>query len=130
MKKILFSSILFFVGVFNMYAQPDFQKINDAFKKADLTTLSIYFDANLEVSIFDKDDSYSKAAAIQLLNTFFEKEKPTNATLMHKGSNGNGVFYAISNMTTREKTYRIYVYFQQKNNTHLIQEIRIDNIEK
>jgi len=105
----------------------DIASIIKALNTGDATTLSTYFDSDVELSILDNEDIYSKAEASKIIQTFFADNATKSFEKAHSGqSRGNDSQYVIGNLTTSVGAYRVYIYMKVSGTNYLIQELRID----
>lgn len=105
----------------------DLSSITKALNSGDATTLSKYFDSDVELSILDNEDFYSKAEASKIVTTFFNDNITKSFTRAHSGqSKGSDSQYVIGNLSTSVGTYRVYIYLKISGSKALIQELRID----
>ena len=88
--------------------------------------LSKRFDTNIEITILDQEDLYSKAQAEAVVKAFFAKNKPSGFELIHQGSSKEGSKYGIGNMMTSNGTFRTYVMVKKKGDQYFIQELRFE----
>ena len=95
-------------------------------KSGNARELSKHFDSNIEITILDTEDVYSKAQAEVVVKDFFTKNKPTAFELIHQGSSKEGSKYGIGNMTTAKGVFRTYVFVKQKGSAYYIQELRFE----
>jgi hypothetical protein len=98
-----------------------------ALKTGNATELSKYVDDNIEISLPDKSDSYSKAQAVMILQDFFVNNGVKNFEVAHKGDNGGSQF-CIGTLQTRSGNYRTTVFMKTKNGRQLVKEIRFQSI--
>ena len=107
--------------------EEDITSITKALNSGDATTLSKYFDSDVELSILDNEDIYSKAEASKIVQTFFADNATKSFAKAHSGqSKGNDSQYVIGNLTTSVGAYRVYIYMKVSGKNYLIQELRID----
>ena len=85
------------------------------------TELSKYVDDNIEISLPDKSDNYSKAQAMLILQDFFANNGVRSFEVTHKGDNGGSQF-CIGTLQTRSGNYRTTVFMKTKNNPHFGEE--------
>lgn len=105
---------------------PNFALIAAAISNGNADALSKYFDADVEIAIFDKEESYPKDVAATVMKDFFTKNKPKSFTQVHQGaSKGKDTQYSIGEISTATGNYRIYLYMKIVNDLYIIQEIRI-----
>jgi hypothetical protein len=101
--------------------------IQKALSEGDASTLSNYFDANLEITLLDKYDVFDKTKATEALRNFFAKNKPRTYNTVHHGSSkGSASHYTIGDMQTTGGNFRVSIYYKSSGNNVLIQEIRIE----
>ena len=101
--------------------------ITKAIENGDANALGAYFDSNVELAILDDEDIYDKAEAIKVLGQFFNEHKPKAFSQVHKGvSKNSDSQYAIGNLVSGSKTFRVYVYMKKAAGQNMIQEMRID----
>ena len=107
--------------------EEDITSITKALNSGDATTLSKYFDSDVELSILDNEDIYSKAEASKIVQTFFADNATKSFAKAHSGqSKGSDSQYVIGNLTTSVGAYRVYIYMKVSGKNYLIQELRID----
>ena len=103
-----------------------FDNIADAMRKGDASGLAQYFVGNVEISVKDAQNSYSKSQAEVVLKNFFGSHAPKSFTIAHQGTSPEGSKYFIGNLSTAAGTYRTYVYAKQNGPNYSIQEIRFE----
>jgi hypothetical protein len=128
MKRIIF--ILFLSPLIWSFTTdplpPNFSPIATAISTGNADALSKYFDADVEISIFEKEDTYEKEKATGLMKDFFTKNKPKSFSQLHQGaSKGKDTQYTIGEVQTTSGNYRVYLYMKIANDAYVIQEIRI-----
>jgi hypothetical protein len=127
MKNLLF---LLFFAPFTLIADqgnPSLEAISKALSSGDADALAPYLADNVEVSILDNEQVYSKAKATEVLRSFFSSNKPKTFNQVHQGtSRGNSDQYCIGNLSASTGSYRVYLYLKVSGTTTTIQEIRFD----
>lgn len=102
-------------------------QISTAIRKGDAQALSQFFDQSVEVAILDDEDTYDKAEAKAVVQSFFTKHKPTSFSQVHKGaSKGKSAQYCIGNLKSGNKSFRVYLFLKVSGGKHIIQELRFD----
>ncbi|HWC53267.1 MAG TPA: DUF4783 domain-containing protein, partial [Chitinophagaceae bacterium] len=90
--KALFTSLLVaplvLLSAFTL--QNDIDGVIGALRSGNAEELSKYFDDNVELTLPDKSDNYSKAQAVLIMRDFFNNNNVTNFEVKHKGDNGGG----------------------------------------
>ena len=101
--------------------------ISKAISEGDATTLGNYFDANVELTLVDKQDVLDKTQATAAVKDFFAKNKPRAFNPVHQGtSKGNSSHYTIGDMPTASGNFRVYLYYKTSGTNVIIQEMRIE----
>jgi hypothetical protein len=124
MRKIIFLStvvIAFLLSAFKPIVGLD--DVIDALKAGNAQELSKHIDDNVEISLPDKTDNYSRAQAVMVLKDFFNNNGVTGFDVQFKGENGGGQ-YCIGNLKTKSGVYRTTVFMKTKEGKQLIKEIR------
>jgi hypothetical protein len=99
--------------------------IKQAFSYGDSKKLSNYIGATLELSILDNESIYSKSQALMIIQNFFDKYPPTGFVILHQGSKASSK-YAIGNLTTNNKTFRVTLLLKIRENQNILHQLRIE----
>lgn len=83
---------------------------------------------NLSLTILDKNNTYSKAQAQQIIKDFFAKNSVKAFELKHKGNSPNGK-YAIGTLSTSGGNYRVNIFMKADGSKEIIKELRFQLIE-
>ena len=113
----IFSSFKLFVGIDDVIA---------AMRVGNSSQVSKYFDNNVEISMPDKSNSYSKSQAELVLKDFFASNPVKGFEIIHKGENA-GSQYCIGTLQTRNGPYRTTIFMKQKGDGQVLQELRFEN---
>ena len=128
MKQIftLFCASLFFaISAFKPISGLD--DVINSLRSGNATELSKYVDDNIEISLPNKSDSYSRQQAVMILQYFFNTNGVKGFDVVHKGDNGGSQF-CIGTLQTRSGNYRTTVFMKTKNGKQLVKEIRFQSI--
>lgn len=129
MKKafILIVGIVLSTGLAR--SQKMLDDISAALRTGNAPALAAYFHATLDVTVLQKQGTYSKSQAEQVVKGFFTDNKPSNFTINHNGTSGEGSKYIIGALATSTGEYRVYIYFKNLNGVELIQTLRFETEE-
>lgn len=119
---ILFSSI-------GWSQQKESEIIANALISGDVSSIANYFPANLDMTVIETEDVFSKAQAIQILNQFFKKNQPTNFIVKHQGASQNDDYYQIGTLKTSNGDYRVTYFIRKDGGEVLIKRLRIESNE-
>lgn len=129
MKKVLSITLLgLSVLLFSFTMQDSMDGVIGALRSGNSSELSKYFDDNVELTLPDKSDSYSKAQAQLIVKDFFGNNGVKGFELKHKGDSPGGHF-CIGTLQTNAGNYRTNVFMKVKNGKEVLKEIRFQSIE-
>jgi hypothetical protein len=128
MKKslLLISIVLLVFMISGFKAASGLDDVIKALRSGNATELAKYVDDNIEISLPDKSDTYSRAQAVIILQDFFTTNGVKAFEVKHKGDNGGSQF-CIGTLQTRSGNYRATVFMTQKNGKQSIREIRFQS---
>jgi len=114
---VLFSSFVLFIGI---------DDVISAMRSGNSSQVAKYFDNNVEISMPDKSNSYSKSQAELVLKDFFISNPVKGFEIIHKGENA-GSQYCIGKLITKNGDYRTTIFMKQKGTGQVLQELRFEN---
>ena len=116
-----------FAHPYRCQGTPSLDAISKALSSGDVDALSKYFADQVEVSIQDKEQTYAKTKAAEVVRAFFTNNKPKSFSQVHQGaSRENSDQYCIGNLSAATGSYRVYIYLKATGGSLSIQEIRFD----
>lgn len=101
-----------------------------ALKSGQAKVLASYFMANIDFTLLNEDDVYSKSQAEAMLNDFFKKNIPNMLTIEHEGTSKTKDHYKIGTLKTNNGHYRVTFFLKKNNNVYLIKQLRIEPSSK
>ena len=108
--------------------QSDIDQVISALKSGDASELSKYFDDNVELTMPEKSNNYSKAQALVIVKDFFGNNAVKSFDVKHKGEQ-SGDQFCIGTLQTKAGNYRTTVFMKMKSSKQVIKEIRFQAIE-
>ena len=124
MQKIftlLFSALLITVSAFKPISGLD--DVISALRTGNATEVGKYVDEDVELSLPDKSDNYSKAQAIMILRDFFANNTVTGFETKHTGDNSGNQF-CIGTLHTKSGDFRTTVFMKTRNGRQSVKEIK------
>ena len=97
-----------------------------AMRTGNAASVAKYFDANVDISMPDKSNSYSKGQGELVLKDFFTNNPVKSFEIIHKGENA-GSQYCIGTLQTKNGSYRTTIFMKQKGDVQVLQELRFEN---
>jgi hypothetical protein len=128
MKQIftfLSIAVLFTISAFKPVSSLD--DVISALRSGNATELAKYIDDNIEITLPDKAESYSRSQAVAVLQDFFNNNGVKGYELKHKGDNGGSQF-CIGTLQTKAGNYRTTVFMNTKNGRQLVKEIKFQSM--
>lgn len=123
--KQLFAYIFLVVILSAFNTLSNVNEVIIALKSGNAVQLSKYFDNNVEISMPDKSNNYSKSQAELVIQDFFSLNAVKGFEVLHKGGNV-GTEYCIGTLLTKNGQFRTTIYLKQKGNSQVIQEISFE----
>ena len=114
---LLFSSFTYRVGIDDIIA---------AMKTGNASQVAKFFDNNVEISMPDKSNSYSRSQGELVLKDFFANNVVKSFDVIHKGENA-GSQYCIGTLVTKGGSFRTTIFMKQKGDQQVLQELRFEN---
>src|SRR5450631_4189783 len=102
MKTMVRFLILFFFFSAGVIAADIFDDIGNALRSGDVEKLGKYFNANVDLTILNQEEVYSKAQAEMMIKQFFAKNTPKSFAIINQGVSKDGARYAIGTLTTAQ----------------------------
>jgi hypothetical protein len=129
MKKIISTLTVFFgLLIVSFTTQPsNLDEVIDAFKDGKASELGKYMDDNIEISLPDKNNNYSKAQAVLILKDFFDNNEVKAFEVKHKGEQNGGQF-CVGTLQTKSGNYRTTIFMKTKTGKDYIKTIRLQSI--
>jgi len=132
MKKIflILAGLAFSLSSLQMQAEPPLagvlESVAAAIRSGNSRELAKYFSSSVEVSLTEKDGSFSKAQAEMVMKDFFAKNPPVSFTVNQQGSSTGGSQFMIGSYKCGSKVFRTYLLFKPVNGQLFIQQIEFE----
>lgn len=95
-------------------------------KKGDATKLATFFNKNIDLTVPGSIGIYSKNQAEQILKVFFKENVVSSFEVKFEGLSKDGSSYAIGELKSNTKIYRVYFLIKPSNSSHLIHQLQIE----
>lgn len=110
----------------SLHAQTDpFEAVGNAIKSGNATALSQFFGKSVELTILDKEETYSGTQAEFILKDFFKQYPPKSFAYVHRGKSNN-MEYAIGTYTHANGTLRTYVLIKKSESKNYVEQLRFE----
>jgi|YNPMSStandDraft_2_1061718.scaffolds.fasta_scaffold01163_6 hypothetical protein len=102
-----------------------FQQIESAIKKGDAAALSTHFNSMLDLTILDKEQTYSSSHAMYVMKEFFMNYPVRSFSILHKGNSGDNV-YAVGSYISTKGVFDTNIFIKKYGNTYKINQLRFE----
>jgi len=123
MKKLAIAIVCVLSSIFATAQQ---QEIINCFKSNNIECLSAYLSDNVDLTVDNTEGVYSKAQSKVILQKFIGENNVKDFKILHQTGNDSAK-NIIAQLTTNNKSYRIYLLTKTVNSKPIIQKIRIEN---
>lgn len=103
----------------------DITFISTAFKSGNATGLTSSLGEETDVAIPGTSRKCDAKAAVSVLNTFFDANKPNGFTVLHNADKKDNGFL-VGKLPTTKGEFRVNITYRSENNKVIIQSIRIE----
>jgi Domain of unknown function (DUF4783) len=128
-KKITYQFLIAMLIVLPAIVFADYDVLDtiaNGIRAGDSRQVSKYFDSNVEITIADRESSYSRAQGEMILRDFFQKNPVKDFSLLHRGASDEGSLFCVGTLKTQYQNFRTYYLVRSKNGASYIQELRFE----
>ncbi|MEO6978323.1 MAG: DUF4783 domain-containing protein [Mucilaginibacter sp.] len=123
--KLLYLSLL--VIFFMVPAAPGpIEKVAELMRQGNVGELSKMFATNVEITIQNDDNVYSKVQAGIILEKFFSQNKPVSVKIFHKVNSNPKYQFAVVILNTQKGPFRITYTLKETDSSLMLIELRIE----
>ncbi len=123
MKFIYKYCIIIFVFFLTSFLTLD--EVITAIKSGSSSQLAKFFDNTVEITLPNKNNTYSKSQGELVLKDFFNINPVKDFAIERKGEN-DGSQLIIGTLVTKNGEFHTTIYLKQKGDKQLLQEIRFE----
>lgn len=123
---MLISLILMNLIAINSFGQNASDDVVAAIKAGNAKTLAGYFGNAVEISLPDKDGTFSKAQAEMMMKDFFANHPPASFVVNQKGASTGGSKFIIGTYKSGSVVYKVYLLLKASGQTFTLQQIQFE----
>lgn len=123
--KLLYMSLLALLYLAPVAAGP-IERVAELMRQGNVAELTKLFAANVEITIQDEENLYSRTQAGLILDKFFTQNKPTSYKVLHKINSSQNYLFGVIILNTQKGPYRIAVTIKQTGKTSELIEMRVE----
>jgi Domain of unknown function (DUF4783) len=101
-------------------------KVADLIRMGNVHELSKLFAPNVEITILDEQNVYSKTQAELILDKFFNENKPRTIKMLHRVNSSSNYRFGVLILTTQKGIFRIACTLKQTDGNLMLIEMRIE----
>lgn len=124
-SALVLCCLLFFVGLQGQDVVKD--KVVAAMKTGNSKDLAQLFIPNIDLTVKETSDVYSKAQAEQILRKFFNDNPPVDLVIEHSGVSKFGDKYYIGILRTRSAYFRVTFFLKKGDDDLQVKQLRIED---
>ena len=121
---LLITVLLFTTGLFAQDEVKD--QVVAALSSGNSKDLAALFIANIDLTVKENGDVYSKAQAEQILRKFFNENPPVGHVIEHSGVSKSGDKYFIGILRTRTGHFRTTFFLKKVDEGFQVKQLRIE----
>lgn len=99
-----------------------------ALRSGNASGLAAYFNATIDLTLPGSEGTYSKSQAELIVKGFFSTNKPSDFTIQHKGSSGDGSQFCIGLLVTDNGDFRTYFLVKTSNDRSVVTQLQFEEI--
>jgi len=100
--------------------------VADLIKQGNIHELSKLFAPNVEVTLMENDNVYSKAQTELILDKFFNQNKPKAVKILHKINSNPNYKFGVLIVNTGKDTFRVAFTLKETDGSLKLIEVRIE----
>ncbi len=125
--KLLYLSLLFLLTFILQNTGDPIEKTAELLGNGNITELSKYFAATVDLTIKGEENSYSDAQAKLVLTNFFDKNPPQAVKILHRIASSAKYHYGVVILNTTNGIYRVAFSLKNNNGKFELTEMRIED---
>lgn len=102
-------------------------QVIQAMRTGNSKELAKHFIPNIDLTVKETGDVYSKAQAEQILRKFFNDHPPVDLVVEHSKVSKLGDIYYICILRTRSGYFRVTFFLKKMDEGHQVRQLRIEN---
>lgn len=123
--KLLYLPLLVIFYLMPTGAGP-IEKVAELIRQGNVGELSKMFANNVEITMQNDDNVYSKVQAGLILEKFFSQNKPVSVKIFHKVNSNPKYQFAVVILNTQKGPFRITYTLKETDSSLMLIELRIE----
>jgi len=123
--KLLYLPMLVILYMVPTVAGP-IEKVAELIRQGNVAELTKMFASNVEITIQNEENLYSKVQAGLILDKFFSQNKPVSVKVLHKVNSNPSYLLGVLILNTQKGAYRVAYTLKQADGASTLIELRIE----
>jgi len=129
MNKFYLRIFVLLAFTFTAPVMDPIDKIAMLIRQDNVHDLSGFFAENVEVSVLDEENVYSKAQAELILDKFFSQNPPKSVKILHKVNSNANYQFGVLQVNAGKSNYRIAITLKGSGNKLAMIEFRVEAVK-
>ena len=126
MKQLYLPLAIIFFMTSAVALADSIDKVAELIRQGNTRVLSKIFAENVEITLQDEENVYSKVQAGLILDKFFSQNKPVSIKMLHKVNSNSSYLFAVLIVNTQKGPYRIAYTLKENEGSLALIELRIE----
>jgi len=126
MKPLYLPFAIIFFLMPSLMATDSIDKVAELIRQGNVSELSKLFASNVEITIQDEENLYSKVQAGLILDRFFAQNKPLSIKILHKVNSNPSYRFGVLILNTQKGPFRVAYTLKDTDGAPTIIELRIE----
>lgn len=126
MKPLYLPFAIIFFLMPSLMAADVIDKVAGFIRQGNVPELSKLFASNIEITIQDEENLYSKVQAGLILEKFFAQNKPLSVKMLHKVNSNPNYRFGVLILNTQKGPFRVAYTLKDTDGSPAIIELRIE----
>ena len=129
MNKFYLRIFVLLAFTFTAPVMDPIDKIAMLIRQDNVHDLSGFFAENVEVSVLDEENVYSKAQAELILDKFFSQNPPKSVKILHKVNSNANYQFGVLQVNAGKSNYRIAITLKGSGSKLAMIEFRVEAVK-
>jgi len=126
MKQLYMPLLIILYMVPGVVATDPIDKVAELIRQGNTRELSKIFASNVEITLLNEEDVYSKIQAGLILDKFFSQNKPVSVKMLHKVNSNPNYLFGVLILNTQNGPFRIAYTLKDTEGSLMLIELRIE----
>ena len=126
MKQLYLPLLIILYMVPGVVATDPIDKVAELIRQGNIRELSKIFASNVEITMLNEENVYSKIQAGLIVDKFFSQNKPVSVKMLHKVNSNPNYLFGVLILNTQNGPFRIAYTLKDTEGSLMLIELRIE----